>query len=387
MSRTVVVMLFVCTGCSAGNIIAGADGGGSMNGHGTDGAIGGGGDLASRGGGGDDGGGPGGGGDLASAAGQDGGGTTQSGDRFPSSAIWYQDISNAPLDSESATVINGLQAAGGWGTGSLQIDFSIVVLHADANVTRRTFTPTGDFYSPDCDPVPIPVPAGGQVEGSPTNDYSCAGSGDCHLIVYQGTRLFEAWVADITGGQATGGTFSSGCVAAWDLTKDYWQPAAAPNFSRGDQCTSADAAGYPIAPLLFYGSELQAGNIDHAIRFILPNARIRDGVYVHPATHSTHPSTKGGPATPPYGAHLRLNNFFDPSTPASDAARTVARALQKYGMFLADGGNIALTAEASAQQYIAADALKLLKVTDFEMVDGGTRIPYTGDCGRTPLSN
>jgi serine/threonine-protein kinase len=330
----------------------------------------------------------GGGGDMAmGGGGQDGSMTTQSGDNFPSSAIWYQDISNAALDSESASVISGLQGAGGFGTGRLQIDFSITVLHADATVQRRTFTPTGDFYSPDCDPVPIPVPPGGQVEGSPTNDYSCAGSGDCHLIVYQGTRLYEAWVADITGGQATGGTFTSGCAAVWDLTKDYWQPAAPPNFSRGDQCTSADAAGYPIAPLLFYGSELTAGHIDHAIRFILPNDRIRDGSYVHPATHSTHPSTTGGPNTPPYGAHLRLKSTFDLTKLPSNEARTVAKALQKYGMFLADGGNIALTADASAANLIAPDALSGIAVSDFEMVDGGTRITYTGDCGRTPVTN
>ncbi len=380
MRAWLVALSFAVGGCAGGNIDShgpgGADGGGPINGH-DGGGPSSGGDLAMSGGG----------GDLAGGGGQDSGGATPSGDQFPSSAIWYQDISNAPLDSESQNVITGLQNAGGFGTGRLQIDFSIVVLHADANVPRRSFTQTDNFYSPDCDPAPIPVPPGGQVEGSPTNDYSCASSGDCHLIVYQGTRLYEAWIADITGGQASGGTFSSGCAVVWDLTKDYWQPAAAPNFSRGDQCTSADAAGYPIAPLLFYGDELKAGHIDHAIRFILPNSRIRDGSYVHPATHSTHPSTTGGPNTPPYGAHLRLSKNFDLSKLPSNEARTVAQALQKYGMFLADGGNIALTAEASAAQYITSDALSSIAVTDFEMVDGGTRINYTGDCNRTPVTN
>src|SRR5205085_181567 len=43
---------------------------------------------------------------------------------FPAGAPWYTDVSNAPLDGESAAVIAGLQAAGGWGNGNkFQIDF------------------------------------------------------------------------------------------------------------------------------------------------------------------------------------------------------------------------------------------------------------------------
>jgi hypothetical protein len=304
---------------------------------------------------------------------------------FPQGSPWYHDSSGDSLDSESSQVISGLAGVGGWGNGNVfQIDFSFHVLHADASVARRSFTPTGDFYDPDCDPAPIPVPPGGSVEGEA--DYACAGGGDCHLIVYQGQRLYEAWIADITGGMATGGTFTSGCAVVWDLTRNYWTPAAPPNFSRGDQCTSADAAGYPIAPLLFYGTELAAGHIDHAIRFILPNARIRNGEYVHPATHSTT-ATSGGANTPPYGAHFRLKSTFNLASLPNDNARTVARALQKYGMYLSDGGQIALTADESAAAYLDARDLDVLQVTDFEMVDGGQRIPYTGDCMHTPITN
>ena len=74
---------------------------------------------------------------------------------------------------------------------------------------------------------------------------------------------------------------------------------------RGDQCTSADAAGLPIAPLLFSADEVAAGSIDHAIRFILPNSRIRAGVFVHPASHAGAPVGRP-PRTVPYGARLRL---------------------------------------------------------------------------------
>lgn len=47
-----------------------------------------------------------------------------------------------------------------------------------------------------------------------------------------------------------------------------------------------------------------------------------------------------------YGARFRLKSSFALSSLPNEGARTVARALQKHGMFLADGGNIALTAQA-----------------------------------------
>jgi serine/threonine-protein kinase len=71
------------------------------------------------------------------------------------------------------------------------------------------------------------------------------------------------------------------------------------------------------------------------------------------------------------------------------AARVVARAMQKYGMFLSDGGNIALTAQNDADttaKYADVEFgphdLQALKVTDFEVVDLGTPIPLTYDCVR-----
>lgn len=296
---------------------------------------------------------------------------------FPASAPWYQDVSAAPVDRESATVIPWLDAQG-WGLGRFQIDFSIEVLEADASTPLRAFTRTGDFYTPDCDFAPMPVPAGGALEGE--TGYACASDGDCHLlVVHRPTmRLYEMWRANIT---AAG--FAGGCLAVWDMTRAY------PPSGRGEQCTSADAAGFPIAPLLFTADEVAAGRVDHAIRFILPNARIRSRVYVHPATHSTNPTS--GPATaPPYGARLRLRADFPLASLPNEGARVVARALQRYGMLLADGGNVALTARSDRSTRARWDGLlgprdlQNIRPRDFEMVDGGTRIRYTGDCVRNP---
>ena len=293
---------------------------------------------------------------------------------FPAAAVWYQDVSRAALDPESRAVISYLDGVG-WGLGRMQIDFSIEVLEAAESTPLRSFTPTEDHFTPDCDVEPVPVPPGGALEGE--TGYECRSDGDCHLIVVDRPRrkLFEMWRADIRGGE-----FRGGCLAVWDMTRVY------PPSGRGEQCTSADAAGFAIAPLLFDADEVAAGAIRHAIRFILPNARIRRGVYVHPATHGTRATT--GPAdAPPYGARLRLRADYPvDSLPAG--ARVVARAMQTYGMLLADGGNVALTARsdrfttAKWAGLLGPRDLDRLRPSDFEMVDAGARIPLTLDCVR-----
>ena len=138
-----------------------------------------------------------------------------------------------------------------------------------------------------------------------------------------------------------------------------------------------------MSPLLFTADEVKAGHIDHAIRFILPNDRVKRG-FVRPATHGT--STTGGPSAPSYGVHLRLRADY-PISSLKPGAQVVARAMQKYGMYHADGGNIALTAQSDRHTtakwsgLLGANDLNALQVTDFEVIDNGSVIA-TGDCTR-----
>ncbi|HEX2569156.1 MAG TPA: kelch repeat-containing protein [Polyangia bacterium] len=299
---------------------------------------------------------------------------------FPVGSEWARDISHAPLDAESPQAIGALAALGGWGLGVMRIDFSLNVVEADAQVPFLNFTPISDFYYPDCDNAPMPVPAGGALEGEV--GYQCLGGSDCHLIVVHraSQRLYEMFRGNIIGGY--GGAFYGGCLAVWDLSRRY------PATGRGEQCTSSDAAGLPIAPLLFNADEVAAGSIEHAIRFILPNSRIRAGVYVHPATHAGAPR---GPATaPPMGARFRLRADYPLAQLPNEAARIIARAMQRYGMILADGGTIAITAQGdrfTAHKWagvLGTHDLEQLKVTDFEMIDAGARLPIDYNCFRNP---
>ncbi len=295
---------------------------------------------------------------------------------FPPGAVWTQDVSHAPLDPNSATMIATLAKAGGWGDGRMQVDFSLRVLQADANTPSVPFRNRAG-NNPDSDIVSsVTLPNGGGIEGQ--YGYQCpSDEDDCHLIVVDHShgKLYEAYHANYADG-----ILSAIGIVVWDLNRIY------PPSGRGDQCSSADAAGFPIAPLLFSADELASGSINHAIRFILLNSRIRAGVFVHPATHAGAPR---GPVTaPPMGARFRLKASYDLSH-LSPAAQVVARAMQKYGMFLADGGNITLTAQSDldttakyADVGFGPHDLQALKVTDFEVVDMGKPIPLTYDCIR-----
>jgi serine/threonine-protein kinase len=88
------------------------------------------------------------------------------------------------------------------------------------------------------------------------------------------------------------------------------------------------------------------------------------------------------------GVRFRLKASYNMSH-LTPAAQVVARAMQKYGMFLSDGGNIALSAQNDldtktkyADLDFGSHDLYDLKVTDFEVVEMGTPIRLTYDCVR-----
>ncbi len=113
---------------------------------------------------------------------------------------------------------------------------------------------------------------------------------------------------------------------------------------------------------------------------------------MRPGTHSTD-KTSGPASAPPYTTRIRLKAAKDISG-LSTGARVVARALKKYGMFLADGGTVTFTAATDdltthkwSEVGMNASSLQSLSWNDFEVVQLGARIDYrTGSCGRTPIT-
>ncbi len=327
--------------------------------------------------------------------------------RFPAGAVWHQNISAAAVHPNSAQMISTLSGLGGWGNSNrMQIDFSLHV-RTVASGEHPPHVPLSEhpwgYYLPDCDALSlqVPVPADAAIEGQ--DGLSCDNTNeDCHLLIVEDDTLYELYATNLVAG-----ALQTMCLARWDLTQVY------PPQGRGEHCTSADAAGFPIAPLLPNVDDVVAamsvpdGDLGHAIRFILPNARMASDaslggtsgrLYVRPATHAGGPS--GPKESVPYGVRMRLRADFDMSgyPPASQA---ILRTMQRYGIVLADGGNIALTFESDKFTTAKWSDLGIdshmfwngsvgnrtpVKVTDFAVVDTGPRIAETYECVRTPIT-
>lgn len=320
--------------------------------------------------------------------------------RFPASAVWYQNVSAAPLHPNSASMISTLSGLGGFGLGRMQIDFGMNVVQAAPGVPTRTIVAhPEEYFLPDCEPVgtAMPVPTNAAIEGQ--TDLVCDNlNNDCHLLVVQGRTLYEAY-----GATGLGSTqIEARCLVIWNLDVVY------PDTGRGDHCTSADAAGFPIAPLLFNADEVAAalaidptgnGDLGHALRFILPNSRMANDpslggvggrLYVRPGSHAGSPS--GPVGSIPYGARLRLRADF-PLTGYNPAARVLLNTMKRFGIVLSDGGSITLTAESDL--YTTAKWVDLgidsrvfdqtvgaqdPAASDFQVIDTGARIAETWDC-------
>jgi serine/threonine-protein kinase len=225
------------------------------------------------------------------------------------------------------------------------------------------------------DSAPVPVPAKGYIEGDHAYD-DCPDDEDCHMLIFDrgASRLYELFQAHKNGNSW------DGYLALWKLDKAY------PPSNRGQGCSSADAAGLPIAPGLIGYKETKKGAINHALRFIIRNDFIRghggDKNTPSVAYPASHGSTAGGAATGiPYGGRLRLKSTIQESDPRlkTPGAKAIVRALQKYGMILADGGNIPLVAESVKvyQDQNAAETwegllgprdLAFIKPDDFEVI-------------------
>jgi hypothetical protein len=244
---------------------------------------------------------------------------------FPENDAWNQDISSAPADP-------------GW-TRRLQALVGDVTLHPDyggsgdelygipINVVPETqpLVPV-DFYwyDDESDPGPYPLPAPLDVIIEGNNPLEC--DGDCHLLVLQqgSCQLFEGYACYFAAGWLCGGG------ARWDLTRlSYGQ--------RPKGWTSADAAGLAITPGILRYDEVRRGDVRHALRFTVPCTSPN---FVEPATHYAVPDgcDEDDPNAPPMGLRVRLRADYDLSG-ASESARVVLRAMQRYGMILADNGS------------------------------------------------
>ena len=227
---------------------------------------------------------------------------------FPADNVWRLDVSGLPKHPKSAVWKRSSHASStdlhpDFGPPDYGIPYDVVgAAHDDVSV---------DFqYEDESDAGPYPYGPDTTVEG---------GSDRHALMVDEDTcTLYELFNARWNGGDP-----AAGSGAIFDLGSNALRPAG---------WTSADAAGLPIFPGLVRWDEVQAGEIDHAIRFTVACTTRR---YVWPARHQAGVSDR---RCPPMGARFRLKRGFDISG-FGENAQVVLLAMQRFGMIVADNGS------------------------------------------------
>jgi hypothetical protein len=238
---------------------------------------------------------------------------------LPKEAAWNQDVSKAPVASNSAATIAYIDAHGG------------DVLHPDFGSPRSYGFPSSvvgahqrplpihyTAYGDESDPGPFPIPSAAPVEGGAGSD------GDRHVLVVDrdSCTLYELYRAfPERGGRPRWNTDSG---ASWDLRSTALRP---------DSWTSADAAGLPIFPGLVRWEEAASGQVDHAIRVTFDSTR---DAWVHPASHCAGDTSDAD--APAMGTRLRLLPGYGLGR-FSGPAKAIATALKRFGMIVADNGS------------------------------------------------
>jgi hypothetical protein len=292
---------------------------------------------------------------------------------FPSNFIFNTPIASLPADPNSTTYITTIGTTGklhldlGTETDQMQSDYygipSNVVNGNSLTWSTTKFDDSGDGDESDCgnsshavvspcNVTPIlPIPTSPLVEGG-----IGTGDGDHHMLVVDADncRLWELYNAEMSSS-----TWTHDNSSTWDLTSNALRP---------DTWTSADAAGFPIYPLLLRAAEADTGTINHAFRMTAENADIRN-TYVWPARHEANTGTST--SLPPMGQLIRLKASFQIPSSYNTQSKAILTAMQTYGMYIADNGSSwYVQGEPSADwQDDTFDQVQSVAGSNFEAVD------------------
>lgn len=280
---------------------------------------------------------------------------------FPGDNWWNQDVSRAPLDSQSNAFIDFIGR-----TRTLHPDFGpppYGIPYVGVSGSQARVPVTFVSYGSESDSAfrgetgyPIPDQARTEpnfIEGGVPGGGS---DGDRHLIVVDRDRwvLFELFATRWNNGR-----WQAGSGAIFDLNA---------NGRRPEGWTSADAAGLAILPGLVRYEEAASGReIRHAFRVTV---RATNG-YVWPASHRAGSTT----GALPMGARLRLKASKNISGYPAYIQR-IFRAMQTYGVIVADNGSDMYISGAMDGRWNNDElnpAFRSLTAGDFEVVQLGWR--------------
>jgi len=264
---------------------------------------------------------------------------------FSSSSLWNTDISSAPVDPNSNTIISNwvgsVNVHPDWGN-----DPTYGIPYVVVNGSQSLVNVNLGAYGGESDPGPMPVPASAPVEGGSSS------TGDRHVLALDNGNcfLYELYNSSVN----PDGSWNADSTAVWDLLGNEQRPYT---------WASADAAGLPIFPGLVRYDEVAAGKIQHAFRFTLPKSR---AAFVPPASHWA--ANSSDPTAPPMGMRLRLKSSYDIS--GFDAQmQVILTAMKTYGLILADNGSaLYVTGVSDSRWGSDLESLKTVPASAFEVV-------------------
>jgi hypothetical protein len=237
---------------------------------------------------------------------------------FPANNVWNTPIDNLPVNRNSAAwaaSIPGKHLTLGFGpAGGKNYGFPFAIVDNSTPLVAVAISNLAES-----DPGPYPFTA-----DTPIEPYD---GGDAHaLMINKDTCiLYELYGAHWKDGHPK---------AANGVIYDLRSNALITN--RSFPTASVDDAGLPLFPGLVRNDEVQAGYIDHALRF--EASRAYSGGVLWPGTYTpTYLNTLNAEVIW-MGSRWRLMSNFDISG-YSAQAQVILTALKKYGMFMSDIGD------------------------------------------------
>ena len=277
----------------------------------------------------------------------------------PADNWWNLDVTNAPLDPSSTSIISTVASYEST-AGRLHPDFGSIygmpytVVDGSTPLVPVTFdyASESDAGAPNS-PAGYPIPSAAAMSGRYLEEEGVAGS-NRHLLIYDKSRriAFELFNVAYANGRWTAG---SGAVFPTST-----------NYRRPDGWTSADAAGLCITAGLVRYDEVYGPNpVRHAIRCSI---RQVNG-FVYPASHRGPADANGYPL----GMRFRLKQSFNIYV-YPPPLQKIFQAMKTYGLIVADRGSnmfVQGTMDARWDNSVLNPAFHSLHVTDFDVIQRG----------------
>lgn len=231
---------------------------------------------------------------------------------FPSTSVWNLPVGSTPVAANSSALMTYFLAHALHPNMTLH-DWGVSVSETHASdgsftvpCTRYSNCTLGAFGAFRIPSTAVPDP-----------------SADGYLAVVDplAQREWDMWQAT-----SSGPAWSASAGAALATTGNGTAPSGT---------ASGDAANFPLLAGIVRPEEILQGHIDHALVFGMPG--VSDLGHVCPATHND--GSTSDPNALEEGAHLQLDPTLDvDSLPIPAWEKTIAHAMQTYGMYLRDNG-------------------------------------------------